>query len=70
MPGVGSRILVELVLCLESFPGFSPGKSAIGCSVLALGRIAYFALSVWDLDCFSANGDAGNAALAGHRNDK
>jgi hypothetical protein len=65
MPGVGSRILVELVLCLESFPGFSPGESAIGCRLLALGRIAYGALSVWDLDCFSADGDAGNAALAG-----
>jgi hypothetical protein len=70
MPGVGSRILVELVLCLESVPGFSPSKSASSCSFLALGCIAYFALSVWDLDCFSANGDAGNAALAGNRNDK
>ena len=63
MPGVGSRILGELVLCLEGFAGFSPSKSAIGASLLALGRIAYVALLVWDLDCFSANGDAGNAAL-------
>jgi len=63
MSGVGSGILVEFVLCLESFPGFSPGESAIGCSLLALGRVAYVALLVWDLDCFSANGDAGNAPL-------
>jgi hypothetical protein len=67
MPCVGFRIFAELVLRLEGFAGFGPGKSATSRSLFALGRISYVALSVWDLDRFSANGDARNAALAGNR---